>query len=173
MRRPTVGRGCQAGVTPNLLIAHLEKIAPPPVLLREPSPPLASVNNQLMLKELKCAVCSNILSQPLELQCSALVCTKCLQEWIAASGAVNCLCCSEGGPLVSSHDRPAPGVILLLQSDVLVHCTNCSGDVKAGLAIPWNKLTLLRRYVTTCSKGTNSNSLVFQVAQIARHLSGW
>ena len=29
MRRPTVGRGRQAGVTPNLLIAHLEKIAPP------------------------------------------------------------------------------------------------------------------------------------------------
>ena len=50
MRRPTVGRGRQAGVTPNLLIAHLEKIAPPPVLLHEPSPPLASVNNQLNLK---------------------------------------------------------------------------------------------------------------------------
>ena len=132
MRRPTVGRGRQAGVTPNLLIAHLEKIAPPPVLLHEPSPPLASVNNQLMLKELKCAVCFNILSQPLELQCGALVCAKCLQEWIAASGAVNCPCCSEGGPLVSSHVRPAPGVILLLLLDVLVHCTDCSRDVKAG-----------------------------------------
>eukprot|EP00731_Ephydatia_muelleri_P003407 Em0001g3407a len=90
--------------------AHLEKIVPPPVLLHEPSPPLASVNNQLMLKELKCAVCSNILSQPLELQCGALVCTKCFQEWMAASGAVNCPCCSEGGPLVSSHVRPAPGI---------------------------------------------------------------
>ena len=73
MRRPTVGRGHQAGVTPNLLIAHLEKIASPPFLLREPSPSLASVNNQLMLKELKCAVCSNILSQTLELLCGALV----------------------------------------------------------------------------------------------------
>ena len=38
MRRPTVGRGRQAGVTPNLLIAHLEKITPTPVLLCEPSP---------------------------------------------------------------------------------------------------------------------------------------
>ena len=128
----TVGRGRQAGVTPNLLIAHLEKIAPPPVLLHEPSPPLASVNNQLMLKELKCSVSSNILSQPLELQCGALVCTKCFQEWIAASGAVNCPCCSEGGLLVSFHVRPAPGVILLLLSAVLVHCTDCSRDVKAG-----------------------------------------
>ena len=128
----TVRRGCQAGFTPNLLIAHLEKIAPPPVLLREPSPPLASMNNQLMLKELKCALCSNILSQPLELQCGALVCVKCLQEWIAATGAVNCPCCSEDGPLVSSHVRRAPGVILLLLSDVLVNCTDCSRDIKAG-----------------------------------------
>eukprot|EP00731_Ephydatia_muelleri_P019457 Em0012g282a len=55
--------------------------------------------------------------KPLELLCGALVCTKCLQEWIATSGAVNCPCCSEGGPLVSSHVRPAP---------------DCSRDVKAG-----------------------------------------
>ena len=87
MRRSTVRRGRQAGFTPNLLIAHLEKVAPPPVLLCEPSPPLASMNSQFMLKELKCALCSNILSQPLELQCGALVCVKCLQQWIAATGA--------------------------------------------------------------------------------------
>eukprot|EP00731_Ephydatia_muelleri_P011996 Em0006g890a len=42
---------------------------------------------------------------------------KCLQEWIAASGAVNCPCCSEDGPLVSSHVRRAP---------------DCSRDIKAG-----------------------------------------
>eukprot|EP00731_Ephydatia_muelleri_P024333 Em0016g604a len=52
-----------------------------------------------MLKELKCAVCSNILSQTLELQCGALISTN---------------------------------VILLLLLDVLVHCTDCSRDVKAG-----------------------------------------
>ena len=142
MRRPTVGRGCQTGVTPNLLIAHLEKIAPTPVLLREPSPPLESMNNQLILNELKCAVCSSILSQPLELLCGALVCTKSHQEWIAASGAMNCPCCSEGVPLVSSHFRPATGVILLLLSYVLVHCTDCSRDVKAG---DYHRLHLRRR----------------------------
>ena len=45
--------------------------------------------------------------------------------------------------------------------------------IKAGLAIPWNKLRLLRRYVTSYTKGTNSSTLLFQVAQIVRHLSGW
>ena len=136
MRRSTVGRGRQAGITPNLLIAHLEKMAPPPVLLCEPSPPLASMNNQLMLKELKCALCSNILSQPLELQCRALVYTKCLQEWIAA---LNCSCCSEDGPLVSSHVRRAPGVILLLLSDLVVHCAGCivlAGDNEGHDCVP-------------------------------------
>ena len=54
------------------------------------------------------------------------------KEWIAASGAVNCPCRSEDGPLVSAHVRRAPGVILLLLSDVLVHCTDCSRDIKAG-----------------------------------------
>ena len=41
--------------------------------------------------------------------------------------------------------------------------------IKAGLAIPWNKLRLQRWYVTTYSKGTISNSLVFQVAEIIQH----
>lgn len=130
IRRSTVGRGRQAGMTPNLLIAHLQRIAPPPVLLREPSPPLASKNNPSIIKELKCALCSNVLSQPLELMCSALVCIKCLMEWIAAFGTVNCPCCS--GPLVPSHIKPASNVILLLLSDVLVHCAGCNRDIKAG-----------------------------------------
>ena len=44
--------------------------------------------------------------------------------------------------------------------------------IKAGLAIPWNKLRLLRRYdiINACSKG---NSLIFQVAEIIRNSSGW
>ena len=171
MRKPTVGRGREAGVTPNLLTDHLEKIAPTPVLLHEPSPPLESMNNQLMLNELKCAVSSNILSQPLELQCGTLVCTKCLWEWTAASGAVNCSCCSEGGPLVSSHVRPAPGVILLLLSDVLVHCTDCSRDVKAGdyhhLHLSW--LPLLQGDLETAQ---HSQEVLQQVAKYVALVHG-
>ena len=44
--------------------------------------------------------------------------------------------------------------------------------IKAGLAIPWNKLWLLRRYVTSYTKGTNSSSLLFQVAP-NRQASVW
>ena len=44
--------------------------------------------------------------------------------------------------------------------------------IKPGLAIPWNKLRLLRRYdiIMQCSKG---NVLIFQVAEIIRDSSGW
>ena len=48
VRRSTVASGWQVDITPNLLIAHLWKIAPPPIVLHE----------------LKCVLCSNILSQP-------------------------------------------------------------------------------------------------------------
>ena len=66
MKRPKVETIRQA---PNTLIAHLQ-IASPPALLHEPSPTLASVNNLSILEKLKCALCSNALSQPLELMCA-------------------------------------------------------------------------------------------------------
>ncbi|KAL5502641.1 hypothetical protein EMCRGX_G009446 [Ephydatia muelleri] len=84
-----------------------------------------------VLSQLKCQLCSNLLTQPLELPCSALVCTKCIVEWVAATGAENCPCCSDDGPLLSSRIRPASNLILLLLADILVHCVSCSRDVKA------------------------------------------
>ena len=91
-----------------LLIAH----ASPPALL--------------FLEKLKCALCSNILSHPLELTCSALVCTKCLTECIAASGAVSCPCCSDND---LSHVRPATNAILLCCYQMLQHCVGCNRDI--------------------------------------------
>ena len=98
----TVSSGRQAGITPNLLITHLWKIAPPPIVLHEPCPLTAAKNSMPILKELKCVLCSNILSQPLELACSSLVCTKCIVDMIAASGSLNCPFCSDDGPLKGS-----------------------------------------------------------------------
>ena len=66
MKRPKVERSVRQAPS-TLLIAHLQMIASPPALLHEPSPTLASANNLLILKKLKCALCSNVLSQPLEL----------------------------------------------------------------------------------------------------------
>ncbi|KAL5514998.1 hypothetical protein EMCRGX_G000104 [Ephydatia muelleri] len=50
---------------------------------------------------------------------------------MAATGAENCPCCSDDGPLLSSRIRPASNLILLLLADILVHCVSCSRDVTA------------------------------------------
>ena len=68
----------------------------------------ASRNSSSILNQLKFQLCSCLLTQPLDLPCSALVCTKCIVEWVAATGADNCPCCSDDGSLLSSQIRSAP-----------------------------------------------------------------
>ncbi|KAL5516708.1 hypothetical protein EMCRGX_G002113 [Ephydatia muelleri] len=130
-RKLTVGRGRQPGLTPNMVAAHLWNIAPPPVFSREPYPPLSSQNNTTVLEELKCVVCANVLSQPLELPCGKLACTSCIVERVTASATV-CPCCLLDGGLVSTEIKPASNLIQLLLKDVLVQCVVCHRDVKAG-----------------------------------------
>ena len=55
----------QPGLTPNMLIAHLWKIAPPPIFLCEPHPPLAIQTSAIVLKELKCVVVQIFSHSPL------------------------------------------------------------------------------------------------------------
>ena len=114
-----------------MFIAHLLKIAPPPIFSHEPYLPLASQNSSTVLNELKCVVCSNIVTQPLELPCRKLACTRCVVERVAASSPV-CPCCSEDSTLVPTGIRPAPNAIVILLKDVLVQCAECHRDVKAG-----------------------------------------
>ena len=128
-RKLTVGRGRQPGLTPNMVAAHLWKIAPPPVFSWEP--PLSSQNNMTVLDELKCVACANVLSQPLELPCGKLACTSCIVEQVTASATV-CPCCLLDGGLVPTKIRPASNLIQLLLKDVLVQCVECHRDVKAG-----------------------------------------
>ncbi|KAL5478013.1 hypothetical protein EMCRGX_G024888 [Ephydatia muelleri] len=95
----------------------------------------AIVNNLSILKKLKCALCSNVLSQPLELKCSVLVCTKCLTECIAASGAVSCPCCPD------DDVRPASNAILLccyqiqLEDIVLVATGTLEVVIMKGMSV--------------------------------------
>ena len=110
-----------------MVAAHLWKIAAPPVFSQEPYPPLSSQNNTTVLDELKCVVCANVLSQPLELPCGKLACTRCIVERVTASATV-CPCCLLDGGLVPTEIRPAS----LLLKAVLVQCVVCQRDVKAG-----------------------------------------
>ena len=109
-----------------MFIAHLLKIAPPPIFSCEPNPQLASQNSVSVLNKLKCVVCSNILTQRLELPCRKLACTRCVVERVASSSPV-CPCCSDS-TLVLTGIRPAPNAIVIL----LVQCVGCHRDVEAG-----------------------------------------
>ena len=69
--------------------------------------------------------------------CSSLVCTKCLTEYIAASGAVSCPCCSDDDP---SHVRPASNAILLccyqmLEDIVLVATGTLEMVIMKGMSV--------------------------------------
>jgi hypothetical protein len=130
VRKHAVGRGRPSGLTPNLFITHLLKIAPPPIFSHEPYPQLASQNSVSVLNELKCVVCSNILTQPLELPCHKLACAKCVVERVAASSPV-CPCCSDS-TLVPTGIRPAQNSVVILLKDLFVQCVRCHRDVKAG-----------------------------------------
>ncbi|KAL5505860.1 hypothetical protein EMCRGX_G007397 [Ephydatia muelleri] len=46
---------------------YLWKIAPPPIFSHNHCPPVASQNSSSVLSQLKCQLCSNLLTQPLEL----------------------------------------------------------------------------------------------------------
>ena len=119
--------------------------------LHEPSPTLASVKYLSILKKLKCALCSNVLSQPLELTCSSLVCTKCLTECIATSGTVNCPFCSDDD---LSHVRPASNAILLccyqmLEDIVLVVTGTLEVVIMKGMSV-YHHLHLRRSKLLSC-----------------------
>ena len=51
---------------------------------------------------------------------------------ICPSVAVSCPCCSNYGPLLPTHVRPASNAILLLLSDVRRHCADCNRDIRSG-----------------------------------------
>ena len=44
---------------------------------------------------LKCQMCKQMLVQPLTLHCNAVVCTKCITDYIATSASTQCPCCED------------------------------------------------------------------------------
>lgn len=87
-------RGCPSAK--DTITAIIKAIAPPhyPPLL-PPDVPVRCSNNPAILEQLQCPICLEILYQPLELPCRALVCTTCLVRWFEAFSCcgVKCPCC--------------------------------------------------------------------------------
>ena len=81
-------------------------------------------DNLLVLQDLRCSLCFEVLNQPLELPCKARVCAKCIKQWIVVSADVKCPCCFDTAPL---HLNPAPTLVVNILCDVLIHCSLFQG----------------------------------------------
>ena len=113
------------------LIEHVKSIAPTTTTVI-PFSHISETQTLSAIDHLRCPVCLEILSQPVELPCRAVVCASCIISWLTVSASSQCPCCFSETPLDSAFINPAPSLILKLLGDILVSCPNCRVDVKAG-----------------------------------------
>ena len=128
---PTTGR--PAKNSPHKIISEIRKIAPPR-LYSLYHQTLSNMNNPAIIEQLQCPICLNILCQPLELSCRALVCTYCLVHWFMLFNCseVKCPCCFMHSPIQPQQLKPAPPLVQTLLKDTMVKCERCKRDFKAG-----------------------------------------
>ena len=76
----------------NKLLQYIDTTSPlPPNALGNPNNCFVADDNLLVLQDLKCSLCLEVLNQPLELPCKALECTKCIKQLIVVSADVQCV----------------------------------------------------------------------------------
>ena len=114
--------------------AGIHAIAPPIESLLDDHL-LASSNNPAILEQLQCPihVCLRILHQPLELPCTALVCTACMVEWFKVfnCSGVKCPCCFMDTPLTAPQLTAAPLIDPDTADGQALQCQTCRKDIKA------------------------------------------
>ena len=89
----------------------------------------STLNNSAILDRLQCL---ELLYQPLELPCRALVCTTYMVRWFEAFSCSNgkCPCCFMGAPLLPSPLKPAPPIVMVLLQDIHVECSSCKKNIR-------------------------------------------
>ena len=122
--------GRPKGAGPTVIIDHIRSIAPP---LSVSSLHVHKTQTVSAIEHLKCPVCLEILSQPVEMPCRALVCASCVISWLITSACSKCPCCFSDTPLDPASINPAPSLILKLLGEVLVCCPVCNTSVNVGV----------------------------------------
>ena len=122
--------GRPKGAGPTVLIEHIRTIAGE-MTVTAPQPQVLATQALSAIQHLKCPLCLEILSQPIELPCRSLVCASCATSWFTISASCQCPCCFSDTPLDPSIINPAPSLITQLLRDVLVVCPTCQLDVKS------------------------------------------
>ncbi len=79
---------------------------------------------------LLCHLCSEVVSQPVELECESLVCASCCCRWIQVSGGASCPCCYHHRLDDETITLPS-AVVLDLPGTLRLSCTKCSRTTTA------------------------------------------
>ena len=124
-------QGRPKGVGPTVLIQHIQAIAPKTPLTS--STCIANTQTLSAIDHLRCPICTDILSQPVELPCRAVLCAACIIRWLTLSASTRCPCCHSETPLDPAHINPASSLILELLQDIIVSCSHCKVEMKAGM----------------------------------------
>jgi len=74
---------------------------------------------------LLCHLCSEVVSQPVELECESLVCASCCCRWIQVSRSVECPCCYRHQLDDTTINLPSV-VVLDLLGTLRLSCNRCS-----------------------------------------------
>lgn len=91
-----------------VMIDHIKSIAPPVITTTTVLEQLSTIQSISGTEHLQCSVCMQVLSQPVELHCLALVCTPCLIGWLIVSASCKCPCCFLETPLTLADVKPPP-----------------------------------------------------------------
>ncbi|KAL5494103.1 hypothetical protein EMCRGX_G015376 [Ephydatia muelleri] len=115
-----------------VMVYHREDMGVSEVIIG--SQRLSTLNNSAILGQLQCLICLELLCQPLELPCRALVCTTCMVRWfeVFSCSNVKCPCCFVDAPLLPSALKPAPPIIMVLLQDIHVECSSCKKNIRIG-----------------------------------------
>lgn len=100
-------------------------IIPPPIV--EKMPELSRFHSPP--EDLRCPICKEVLSRPVQSNCQHLFCFECLQEWLYHAGnQANCPSCLQ--TLVSTDFSQVPRVIMNVLTSLLVSCRSCKNLIQ-------------------------------------------
>ncbi len=89
-------------------------------------------NSPLTRKDIECPLCTNVLCQPLQMDCGAIVCSGCCHQWVEVASQPSCPCCYSGHPFTPASIRPAPTLIMTVLDSLMITCSKCNNSLQAG-----------------------------------------
>ena len=90
------------------------------------------MNAPLPRKDIECPICCDVLHQPVQLDCGALVCSNCCHQWVESSTEPSCPCCYNGHPFNPNSIRQAPDMVISVLNNLVITCNKCNGNLQAG-----------------------------------------